>query len=56
MQPQEKTCRDCLYFDTLIPGASEGTCFLNIFNVDETPTVNHSHTCEEWSDGDDSHS
>lgn len=53
MNEATKTCRDCLYFDTLIPGASEGTCFLNIFNVDEVVIVNHNHTCDEWSDGED---
>lgn len=53
MNESDQACKNCLYFDTLIPGASEGTCFLNIFNVDETPTVNRNHTCDEWSDGED---
>ena len=53
MQSQEKTCRNCLYFDILIPGAIQGTCFLNRLSYDETPTVNHNHTCDKWSDGED---
>jgi len=53
MNEPNQTCRTCLYFDPLTPGNANGKCFIHIFTDDETPTVNHSHTCEEWSDGDD---
>lgn len=53
MQQPEKICKHCLYFDPLTPGNANGKCFIHIFTDDETPTVNQTETCQEWSDGED---